>query len=500
MGTEEMRMNDASQASARMFDSSIENSTPHSRARKAQAFHLPISERRVALMVGDLIAIEIAVFLSLVLWAAHAHYRFDSVFVMPQAHWFFILAAMWLLLATANDYNNLRVAAKVRVSLWRLTMIEVQAISIYIVTFFLSKPGSLPRRFIIYYAVLSLLLIGLWRTARIFLIGWTGFRCRALIVGAGHEVDVIQQALKEEAAGDYEVVGVVASALEVANPGQQVYLGSGADLPKLVADYGVTELIMAYSTDLPEDIFKGLLTCYEAGVQVTPMARLYEQVTARIPIEHVSEQLWTMILPEEARSLRITLYTLWKRVTDMFLALIGLALFAPILPALALLIKLDSRGPLFYTQTRLGKGGVPFRIIKLRSMVMDAERESGPQWAKRNDSRITRVGAFLRHTRLDEVPQLLSVLAGDMSIIGPRPERPEFVEQLGAEIPFYRARLAVKPGLSGWAQVRFRYGNTQEDALRKLEYDLYYIRHQSPIMDFVIGLRTVGVILMFRGM
>jgi exopolysaccharide biosynthesis polyprenyl glycosylphosphotransferase len=320
-------------------------------------------------------------------------------------------------------------------------------------------------------------------------------------VGAGHEADVIWQALKEEAAGDYDVVGMVASERELlSNHDQRQYLGSGADLPRLVKKYGVTEVIMAYTHDLPEDVFKGLLACYEAGAQVTPMARLYEQVTGRIPIEHVSEQLWTMILPEEARSLRVTLYALWKRVTDVILALIGLALFTPLLPFLAMIIKIDSRGPVFYTQTRLGKGGVPFRIIKLRSMVSDAERESGPQWAKANDTRITRVGALLRRTRLDEIPQLLGVLSGDMSLIGPRPERPEFVERLGADIPFYRARLAVKPGLTGWAQVCYRYGNTREDAVRKLEYDLYYIRHQSPIVDLVIGLRTIGVMLMFRGM
>jgi exopolysaccharide biosynthesis polyprenyl glycosylphosphotransferase len=494
-------MDNAGESRTYVLDSAGENLTGRARAHKASGLHSPVSERRVVSMIGDIVAIEIATTAALAVRTLDGRYRFDGAFVLSQAHWFFVLPAMWLVLAAANDYYNLRVAAKVRASLWRLAMIEIQAFVIYVAAFFLSKPGSLPRRFIIYYAVLSLLLIGSWRATRIFLIGWTGFRCRALIVGAGHEADVIWQALKEEAAGDYDVVGMVASERELlSNHDQRQYLGSGADLPRLVKKYGVTEVIMAYTHDLPEDVFKGLLACYEAGAQVTPMARLYEQVTGRIPIEHVSEQLWTMILPEEARSLRVTLYALWKRVTDVILALIGLALFTPLLPFLAMIIKIDSRGPVFYTQTRLGKGGVPFRIIKLRSMVSDAERESGPQWAKANDTRITRVGALLRRTRLDEIPQLLGVLSGDMSLIGPRPERPEFVERLGADIPFYRARLAVKPGLTGWAQVCYRYGNTREDAVRKLEYDLYYIRHQSPIVDLVIGLRTIGVMLMFRGM
>ena len=469
--------------------------------RKIYALQLPISERRVLLMIGDLAAIEVSIIIALALWAIHARFSFDSAFAESQAHWFVILPTLWLLLATANDYYDLRVSARVGASLKRLTLIECEALFVYVATFFLSHPGSLPRRFIVYYAALSLALIGLWRATRIFLVGWNGFRRRALIVGAGHEAAVIRLALEEEAVGDYEVIGLAASARDLAsNIAREKFLGSGEALPKIVAKYGVTEIIIAYSGDLPDDVFKGLLACYEVGVQVTPMARLYEQVTGRIPIEHLSEQLWTMVLPDEARSLRANLYALWKRLTDVALALIGLLLFAPLLPALALAIKLDSRGPIFYTQVRLGKAGTAFRIIKLRSMVMNAERDSGPQWAKANDNRVTRVGLFLRRSRLDEVPQLISVLVGDMSIIGPRPERPEFVETLAAEIPFYRARLAVKPGLTGWAQVRYRYGNSREDALRKLQYDLYYIRRQSPLMDLVIALKTVGVMLMFQGM
>lgn len=494
-------MENATESPAQAFDPAALAGSGSTRITKPRRVHLQVSERRIALLVGDLVAVECSVAVAVALWMIQAHVPLSSEFFIAQAYWFVILPALWLLLATANDYFNLRVTAKVRSSLWRLTMITGQSLLIYGAVFFLATPNTLPRRVIVYYAVLSLVLIGAWRATRIFLVGWQGIRCRALIVGAGHEVDVIWQALKDEAAGDYEVVGVVASAQETANTSSaHLYLGSGADLPDLVARYGVTELIMTYAHDLPDDVFKGLLACYEAGIQVTPMIRLYQQVTGRIPIEHVSERLWTMILPEEARSLRLALYAFWKRITDIMLSLIGLTLFAPLLPLIALAIKLDSRGPVFYKQTRLGKGGAPFSIIKLRSMIANAERASGPQWAKVNDHRITHVGAFLRRTRLDEVPQLFSVLAGHMSLVGPRPERPEFVEQLSLDIPFYRARLAVKPGLSGWAQVRFRYGNSREDAVRKLEYDLYYIRHQSPILDLIVSLQTIGVILLFRGM
>ena len=494
-------MSDATDTYTRPIDPARTVPLSNGQSRASRSFQLPISERRLMLMVGDMLASELSVFIALGLWARHARYSFNVAFVASQFHWLIILPALWLLLAMVNDYYDLRVAAHVGASLRRLTLIVVEVMVVYLATFFLSTPGSLPRLFILYYAVLSLALIGLWRAARIFLIGWTGFRRRALIVGAGREAEVMWQALKEEAAGDYEVLGIVASECELpVGANSQWYVGSGSDLPRLVAEFGISELVMAYSSDMPTDVFKGLLACYELGAQVTPMARLYEQVTGRIPIEHVSEQLWSLVLPDQAHSLAANLYAVWKRTTDVLLAGIGLLLFAPLLPLLALAIVIESRGSAFYTQTRLGKAGAPFQIFKLRTMVINAEGDSGPQWAKAKDSRVTRVGRFLRRTRLDETPQLLNVLRGEMSIIGPRPERPEFVAPLAADIPFYRARLAVKPGLTGWAQVRYPYGSSREDALRKLQYDLYYIRHQSPLMDIIIVLKTVGVMLLFRGL
>lgn len=476
-------------------------SRPLSQPRpKNRGFQLPVSERRLLLMAGDVVASEIAVFVALALWAQRAHMQFNFQFVQPQTHWFIILPVLWLLLATTNDYYNLRIAARRGASLRRLALIVAEVLVIYLAIFFLSHPGSLPRRFIVYYAGLSLLTIGFWRAARIFLIGWTGFRRRALIVGAGHDAEMIWRTLKEEAAGDYELLGLVASAAELPTVADsQRYLGSGAQLRDLVDEYGVTELVMAYNNDVPEDVFDGLLACYEAGVQVTPMTRLYEQITGRIPVEHMTERLWSLVLPDEAHSLRSNVYQLVKRATDIVLALIGLAIFGVILPVLALIIKADSRGPIFYKQVRLGKGGKPFRIVKLRSMIANAEHGTGPLWAQDNDRRITRVGKFLRRSRLDELPQLVNVLRGEMSLIGPRPERPEFVETLAQSIPYYRARLAAKPGLTGWAQVRYRYGNTQEDALKKLQYDLYYIRRQSPLLDLIIAMKTIGTMVTFAG-
>jgi exopolysaccharide biosynthesis polyprenyl glycosylphosphotransferase len=192
-------------------------------------------------------------------------------------------------------------------------------------------------------------------------------------------------------------------------------------------------------------------------------------------------------------------YRVVKRVMDMALALLMLLVTSPVLPLIALAIRLDSSGPIFFKQVRVGRGGKIFKIMKFRSMRQDAEANTGAVWAIDGDSRITRVGRFLRKSRLDEIPQLWNVLVGDMSFVGPRPERPEFDEELEREIPFYRARRAVRPGLTGWAQVSYGYGNTLRDALRKVEYDLYYIKNESLYLDLLIMLRTVSVVLKLGG-
>ncbi len=188
-----------------------------------------------------------------------------------------------------------------------------------------------------------------------------------------------------------------------------------------------------------------------------------------------------------------------KRLFDITVSLIGLALAAPIMALVALAIKLESSGPMLYRQSRLGQNGCVFILNKFRSMRQDAEKHTGPVWTTAKDTRITRVGAVLRRTRLDELPQLVNVLVGHMSFIGPRPERPEFVTELQKTIPFYMERLAVKPGITGWAQVRYRYGSSVEDAVEKLQYDLYYIKNLSLFLDLLIVLNTVQVVLFARG-
>ena len=188
-----------------------------------------------------------------------------------------------------------------------------------------------------------------------------------------------------------------------------------------------------------------------------------------------------------------------KRAMDVTLALLFLVLGFPLFLAIAIAIRLESRGSIFFRQDRMGQAGKIFRPLKFRTMVEGAEAETGPVWAAENDPRVTRVGRLLRRSRLDEFPQIINVLKGDMSFVGPRPERPHFVAMLQQQIPYYHQRLSVKPGITGWAQVRYRYGSTVEDAAQKLEYELYYIKNMSVFLDLLILLSTMQIVLFGRG-
>jgi exopolysaccharide biosynthesis polyprenyl glycosylphosphotransferase len=277
-------------------------------------------------------------------------------------------------------------------------------------------------------------------------------------------------------------------------------MGGTADLLRLARELAIDEVVLAITQrhTMSPAAFEAVLACREAGFHVTTMPALYERLLGRVPVEHVGRNLQAVLPIDEANAVD-RLYWLVKRLADLVLSAVGLAVVVVLSPFVALGNGLFCRGPLFYRQARVGRGGRPFTVIKFRTMRPDAEQDTGAVWAQAGDGRVTPVGRWLRRTRLDELPQLLNVLRGEMSLIGPRPERPEFVEELARQIPFYRARHAAKPGLTGWAQVRFGYGNSVEDARMKLEYDLYYVRHASFYLDALIVLKTVGVVLQLQG-
>jgi sugar transferase (PEP-CTERM system associated) len=238
-----------------------------------------------------------------------------------------------------------------------------------------------------------------------------------------------------------------------------------------------------------------LLDLRMQGVKIEEATTWLEKISGKIEVENLYPS-W-LVFGEGFR--RSTAFILVRRVVSIVISLIGLFLALPLLPLIILAIRLDSKGPVFYTQTRVGKGGRIFNVVKFRTMRQDAEAASGPKWAGDNDPRVTRVGKFLRSSRLDEIPQLWCVLKGDMAFVGPRPERPEFIEWLSKEIPYYGVRHMVRPGLTGWAQVKYRYGSTVEDSREKLQYDLFYIKNASIGLDLLIIFLTVKTVLLRRG-
>jgi sugar transferase (PEP-CTERM system associated) len=238
-----------------------------------------------------------------------------------------------------------------------------------------------------------------------------------------------------------------------------------------------------------------LLELRMQGVKIEEATTWLEKISGKIEVENLYPS-W-LVFGEGFR--RSTVFIVVRRVVSIVISLIGLILALPLLPLIMLAIRLDSRGPVFYTQTRVGKAGRVFKVVKFRTMRPDAEAASGPKWAGDNDPRITRVGKFLRSSRLDEIPQLWCVLKGDMAFVGPRPERPEFIEWLSKEIPYYGVRHMVRPGLTGWAQVKYKYGSTVEDSREKLQYDLFYIKNASIGLDLLIMFLTVKTVLLRRG-
>lgn len=468
--------------------------------RRTHRIQLQISERRLLLMLGDIAAVAVSILIGLRVWSFVARDVFTLEFVVAQSYLFVILIGMWLLLASANDLYVLRIAASRMQTFQRLVAINLQMLFVYLFIFFLSPRDALPRLFIIYYAVASIGIISLWRFSRPVLLGWASAPRNTLIVGANNAASAIIQLLAEHAPHDYAVRGIISVPEDV---GRVVHgipvVGTGADLMNFVVRDRVSELVITSTRALSGVTFQGVMDAYERGITVVPMTLLYERVSGRVPVEHMSDDWPIVFLTTQDGGSLFQINRIAKRLFDFVLALVGVALFLVLLPLLALAIRLDSAGPVFYSQLRVGLNGHIFRLYKLRSMVADAEADTGAVFSHRGDPRVTRVGRFLRKTRLDELPQLWNVLRGDMSLIGPRPERPEHVARLTEKVPFYRTRLIVRPGLSGWAQVRYDYGATDDDALVKLEYDLYYIRHQSLILDMNIVIRTLHKALLMRG-
>ncbi|HWQ15174.1 MAG TPA: sugar transferase [Roseiflexaceae bacterium] len=472
-----------------------------------------ISERRLLLRTGDLSLVAASIAGALLLWSLLAGRRIDWPLLRDQAPWMLLLLGGWFLWLILNDMYNLRLVAQPGRSARRILLGGLAVGVGYLLLFFVTSRapagGALPGALGEAGPLLRIAPAGAIAGSTALLLTWRAFyirvlagphtRRRLIILGAGAAGRAMSHIIRKSHNTYYHIVGFIdddpqklrqpVAGLPVLGPHERLLATALAEQ--------VDEIVIAVSAEVRGSMFQAIMDCHEAGIAITPMPLLYERLTGRVAVEHIGSQ-WYVALPLQTPESR-TAHSILKRLIDLVVGLaLGLA-FVLLLPLIALAIRLDSPGPIFYRQERVGRHGRRFFVYKLRSMRADAERDGEAQWASRDDPRITRVGRWLRRARLDELPQVLNVIRGEMSLVGPRPERPQFIAQLQREIPFYRTRLAARPGLTGWAQINYGYGNTVEDALVKLQYDLFYLKHQSPWFDLIILLRTIVVVLRLRG-
>ncbi len=498
---------------------SPENTTPDLPARhssvttRAAPLGLHRTERRLFLLVVDLVAINTALLTYLIARGDHAGLGLpestplDLNLLWARPGWFLLLSAAWLLAAQAFDAYRLQTANRFASSAAAVLKSAIIVLLFYVAVPYLTPTLPPSRSYLIVLFGTTIGLLLLVRSVYVLALGRSVFRRPTLIVGTGWAGQTIARELLQNDDGTHLIVGFIGdkktppgTRLQIADtrdgkagiaPIDQralTVLGDSASLKDLVERHHIRTIVLAATDELDPELLRVLMDCLEFGAQIIPMSQLYERLTGRVPVEHVGDD-WHLAMPLEHPGTG-TLRPLAKRAFDLVSASVGLILLAPFVPLIALAIRIESRGPIFYTQRRVGKGGRVFKVFKFRSMRSGAE-EDDAVWSQPGDARVTRVGAILRATHVDEFPQFLNILRGEMSAVGPRPERPEFLERLIADIPFYTVRHAVRPGMAGWALVNCGYGSSIDDALRKLQYDLYYIKHQSVSLDLVILLKTI---------
>jgi sugar transferase (PEP-CTERM system associated) len=413
---------------------------------------------------------------------------------LPHA---FLIAFVCQICMYYADLFDLRVAVGTGKLFTKLLQSLAMAMVVLMVMFYLLPQVVVGRGVFLLGVVVAFCFIIGWRLLYQRLYAMQQFKVRVLILGTGDEAKKVAEELLHNSSSGYEVRGFVDDdpnklGVSIVNP---LVLGSSDQLPELVERERVDKIVVALSDRRGKLPLEALLTCKLWGVKVEEGTTFYEQLCGRIMLDNLRPS-WIIF----SRGFTVSpLVRCIKRLVDVLCAVFGLVLAIPLLPLIALLIKLDSRGPVLFTQQRVGQNGKLFSLLKFRSMQTDAEATTGPVYADADDIRITRVGRLLRIIRCDELPQLLNVLKGEMSLVGPRPERPFFVKQLEKEIPYYTQRLAAKPGITGWAQVNYHYSATTEDTVEKLQFDLYYINNMSLFLDLFIMLKTVKIVFLGEG-
>lgn len=458
------------------------------------SIHFNISERKVLLRLFDVLSILGA------LYVVSNIFDFDYfTFSNISWTWTVVLSIYILAFGTIFELYDLQKSSKLESVIPNVIFTASVTVLFYLLTPFLTPTLPVNRLQIVYFYLAILLALLIWRWAYITFITSPRFYRKVIIIGEISNIETITNAFKK-ADPNYKIIGYINSEPEktegIKYKGIPEY--SVNQIHEVIKEERITEIVIASNNShtISSQIYTDLIHLLEIGFPIKDYTHVYEELTYKVPVQFIGKDFYKYF--PFSRSNQNKLYLAYRRVFDIILAVIGLVLGFCLLPIVLIGNVIANRGPLFYSQERIGKNGKPFNIIKYRTMIKNAET-AGAVWATKNDSRITGFGKFLRLTRLDEFPQFFNILKGEMSLIGPRPERPHFVQELAQVIPFYETRHIIKPGLTGWAQVKARYGSSIDDSLEKLQYDLFYIKHRSFFLDFNIIVKTLSTVLFFRG-
>ena len=458
------------------------------------SIHFNISERKILLRVFDVLSIL------LVLYFVSNSFDFDY-FTLTKEKWAWVLVLILYvsIFGTVFELYDLQKSSKIEKISTGIVFTVSTTVLFYLLTPFFTPVLPDNRLQILFFYFAILIALFLWRIAYITFIVSPRFYKKVLIIGETSNIETIVEAFKSSDP-NYKIVGFVNCEVDkmAAVKFNAIKEYSPNDIREVIKKENLSEIVVAsYSSEnITSEIYYTLIKLLEEGFPINEYTQVYEDLTQRIPVQFVGKDFYKYF--PFSTSNQNKLYLFFHRLFDILLSLIGILIGILFLPIILLGNVIANRGPLFYTQDRIGKNGKIFKIIKFRTMIKNAEK-SGAMWAKKGDVRVTSFGKFLRYARLDEIPQFVNILKSEMSLIGPRPERPFFVRELSQMLPFYETRHIVKPGLTGWAQVKTRYASSIDDSLLKLQYDLYYIKHRGFFLDINIMIKTLSTVIFFRG-
>lgn len=456
-------------------------------------------ERRTLLLLVDLLMAITALIIAIYVWSVADIYQTLSLsFIRRLPSWFFLLPFAWPILM-ARLYEEHR-ARDHRQIFSNIAFAAFIGLGFYMVFYFTYQtPKSLPRIGVASFIISVFILTLFWRLLYIRIFTAPQFMRRILLVGAGETGRIMLKIINDIKPRPFILVGIIDDdPLKIGKliEGQEVFGGSDK-LLEAIKNHQITDLIVAISGQMQGGMFQALLDAQELGIEIIRMPVAYEELLHRVPIRYLEAEWILRSFVDKARS--ETFSEMLKRSMDILGGLVGMVIFVILYPFVGLAIWIESGKPILYRQIRMGRGGQYYNIYKFRTMRQDAEADGQPQWAEENDRRATKLGLFLRKTHIDEIPQFYNVLHGEMSLVGPRAERPELVEWFQKHVPFYRARLLVRPGMTGWAQINQQYAATIDETIEKLEYDLYYIMHRNFLMDLRIIALTPSLIFSLKG-